>query len=534
MPILNQIRLPLRFKMLIAILLIVFTITCTITYLMARIFHDDKASYINDLTSSLALSLSKEVNTSITGYRDRLLLFTRLIYDREISQQHKSRLVKQIFEDFQEFIAIGISEEGVEPVYIYDFNRLDVVDLDQESIRNYREENLPSTDSLEHGQGFVENSTISPELPSLSLSISHPHPDDGRPVIVTAIISLEKLLKITTTSQSHDSFIIDSRGTILIHPELSHVINRSKADWLPDLDALHHGLSKTISLKLDYKNEKFIAAFAPTDFADLLVGVQISEKIAFLTAREFLNRLLLTSFSFLIGAAAVGLFLSRHITGPLEKLTRATREIARGNFTIKIKPESGDEIGTLTDSFNKMAEELDAREKALVEAEELATKDGLTGLYNHRHFQETLANELTRSKRYNLQFSLIFCDLDHFKNYNDTNGHLEGDYLLKGLGKILGTRLRENDTLARYGGEEFVIILPETSKAEGKKVAETLRQIIADHPFKGESTQPLGRVTASMGVSSFPEDGDTGPDIIQHADQLLYKAKAAGRNLVCV
>jgi diguanylate cyclase (GGDEF)-like protein len=199
-----------------------------------------------------------------------------------------------------------------------------------------------------------------------------------------------------------------------------------------------------------------------------------------------------------------------------------------------MKRDSRDEIGDLTESFNKMAEELDSREKALIKAEKLATRDGLTGIYNHRFFQESLAKELKRSTRHKLQFSLIFLDLDHFKNYNDTNGHLEGDFLLKELSKMIGDRLRTNDILARYGGEEFVIILPETTKEEGGKLAEELRILIEEHPFPGDDKQPLGKVTASMGVSAFPEDGKKPHDIIDRADQLLYKAKGKGRNTVCL
>ena len=105
---------------------------------------------------------------------------------------------------------------------------------------------------------------------------------------------------------------------------------------------------------------------------------------------------------------------------------------------------------------------------------------------------------------------------------------------IKELGKILGGQLRQNDILARYGGEEFVIILPESSKGEAYSVAEKLRKTIEKREFKGEKTQPLGRVTASMGVSTYPEDGSTGPEIIKHADDLLYEAKRKGRNMVRV
>lgn len=182
----------------------------------------------------------------------------------------------------------------------------------------------------------------------------------------------------------------------------------------------------------------------------------------------------------------------------LEQLTRANAELKEANLALK----------------------------------ELAVHDGLTALYNHRYFEEAFALEVARSKRYGKQCSLIFMDVDNFKMYNDTNGHPQGDALLKTLAQLMTTHLRICDTAARYGGEEFVLLLPETPKEAALGVAEGLRRRVAEHPFPGGETQPLGKVTISIGVAGYPMDGMEAPQLLDFADQLLYKAKNSGKNMV--
>jgi two-component system, cell cycle response regulator len=174
-------------------------------------------------------------------------------------------------------------------------------------------------------------------------------------------------------------------------------------------------------------------------------------------------------------------------------------------------------------------EELQEANDAL---KEMAVRDGLTSLYNHRYFQEALTRELSRSRRYQKECSVIFMDVDHFKTYNDTHGHPEGDSLLKRLSDILMDHVRSSDLAARYGGEEFVLLLPETTKDSALRMAETLREKVELEPFRGREQQPLGKVTISVGVATFPADGADPPSVMAFADQLLYKAKHGGRNMV--
>jgi diguanylate cyclase (GGDEF)-like protein len=163
----------------------------------------------------------------------------------------------------------------------------------------------------------------------------------------------------------------------------------------------------------------------------------------------------------------------------------------------------------------------------------LAITDGLTQLFISRYFQQKLHEELVRSKRYGHPFSLIMTDIDHFKKFNDTYGHQQGDVVLAMTAKIFKRVSRETDIACRYGGEEFAVILPETDLESAKGVAERFRNEVETFGFPGLKGGEL-KVTISVGVASFPDHAETEKTMIEKADKALYAAKEAGRNNVQV
>jgi diguanylate cyclase (GGDEF)-like protein/PAS domain S-box-containing protein len=165
-------------------------------------------------------------------------------------------------------------------------------------------------------------------------------------------------------------------------------------------------------------------------------------------------------------------------------------------------------------------------------AQKSAATDGMTGLFNRKYFDNFVKEQLIKAELQGGNCSLIMLDVDNFKHYNDTNGHQLGDEVLKKAAKILQTSIRQSDMVARYGGEEFVVVLPGTAKKMAEAIAEKLRLIIETTEFENEGSQPQGKLTASFGVSSFPENGNDPETLLKGADHCLYIAKEQGRNKV--
>ncbi len=164
--------------------------------------------------------------------------------------------------------------------------------------------------------------------------------------------------------------------------------------------------------------------------------------------------------------------------------------------------------------------------------EDLSVTDEMTKLANFRHFKNLLKQEHERAKRYGISYTIIFCDVDHFKHYNDRNGHPAGDDVLRGVAEILRKNSRTVDVAARYGGEEFVVLCPQTTHESAFSLAERIRSSIEKHPFLHAESQPLGKVSISIGLASFPFDGLNPEDVLKAADNALYYSKKNGRNQI--
>ncbi|MDQ4134617.1 MAG: GGDEF domain-containing protein, partial [Pseudomonadota bacterium] len=156
--------------------------------------------------------------------------------------------------------------------------------------------------------------------------------------------------------------------------------------------------------------------------------------------------------------------------------------------------------------------------------------DPLTGISNRKHFEEMLIKAIEHAGAHKLPLALILIDIDHFKRFNDTYGHLTGDQVLRLVGVTMRERVRSKATLARFGGEEFGVILPETSLESARSTAEQIRENVMSRELVKRSTgESLGKVTVSLGIASFRK-GDTAISLLERADQCMYMAKRAGRN----
>ncbi len=162
----------------------------------------------------------------------------------------------------------------------------------------------------------------------------------------------------------------------------------------------------------------------------------------------------------------------------------------------------------------------------------LVNVDELTGVYNHRYFQNILSEHIDKASENNKSIFLLFIDIDHFKYYNDLYGHSAGDVVLGSIGEVLKKNVREQDVVARYGGEEFAVILPDVSEEEAFNIGNRLRDAVENTYFDGEENQPNGKITISVGVSSYPLKAKTKKELINTADDALYRAKFFNKNRV--
>jgi len=277
------------------------------------------------------------------------------------------------------------------------------------------------------------------------------------------------------------------------------------------------------------------------------LAATVTRDAAYKSLRESGNGLL-----FFGGSAILAIFLltfasARTILKPILALVDGAKKVSDGEF-VELPVHGADEIAELTRAFNEMAHAVRDGRKKLEEArdelahsneglkeanralEALAITDGLTGLYNHRHFQETLEKEMRRCEREGRKMSLLLLDLDHFKQYNDRWGHTEGDAALRRVAGQVMKSIRSTDMAFRYGGEELAVLLPSCTKDQAVDVAEKIRVAVSSNPQRPGRFG--ARTTISIGVATFPEDGRVSRGLVDASDAALYAAKAQGRDRV--
>jgi len=255
----------------------------------------------------------------------------------------------------------------------------------------------------------------------------------------------------------------------------------------------------------------------------LLDGLQLLQKIR--TKSPMTRVLILTSFASVassVQALKDGAF--DYLIKPFESLDAVSCAVRRAVEHIELARKREAE---LVDSLIRKNMELGQLNKVF---HDLASRDGLTGLYNHRFVQNTLQLEFERAQTTGSLLSVIVLDVDHFKDYNDTHGHLMGDYVLKSLADLLQQNVRDIDIVARWGGEEFVIVCPKCTAESAHALAARLCKTIAAHPFEGRETQPKRCISVSVGVAAMTLRTLDPSELIRAADAAVYEVKRNGRD----
>ncbi len=274
----------------------------------------------------------------------------------------------------------------------------------------------------------------------------------------------------------------------------------------------------------DYDGRRVVGRLTPVSQMRWGVAAEVGREAAYATITRMRNVTLALIATVLVGIGLTAYLLALTIVRPLNRLTAAAARVAADDLEIDLPVESRGEVGYLTAVFNRMVSRLrHGRE----ELQKLSITDGLTGLYNRRHLMETLTAELEQARNL-YPVAVLMIDIDHFKQYNDSEGHLAGDALLVQVASVFRGAIRDDDYAARYGGDEFLVLLRATGHQEAVPVAERLQAHVA------QATTAGGHVTVSVGIAAFPTHGTTPEALITRADAALYEAKKSGRNRIAL
>ncbi len=384
-------RIPIRFKILIIFLLLISLGVGGITFTMANLFHTDKTAYIHDLTSVRALNTANEVEALLTGYLERLGVFSRIMASTRLLPEQKNELLSQLFEDFQEFVCVAQFQGQIEKAMVYDVASLEAEGLEKVDLLNYRLQHPFPESFFASDEAYIENSTVSEGLPTLTLSVHQPAGEGEPPLVTSATVRLEMLRRLALGIKGFEIFLADSGGKLLAQSNPD-----GSAPNLLELPPMELAQGMVQAMEYSVGGQEVIGAFARTQGHDILVGVHIPKSAAYLSSQELLKNLLAVALGLLIVAALVSLFWSRYITRPLERLTAAAKRIGQGQFDVKLNLNSRDEIGDLAGSFNQMAVELNDRETELKHAHTQLVQSEKLAAFGQ--LGAGIAHEVTRSK----------------------------------------------------------------------------------------------------------------------------------------
>lgn len=322
----------------------------------------------------------------------------------------------------------------------------------------------------------------------------------------------------------------DSR-TIVVRPDGRSVVQVGIAfDTFPAATLRH--LQQADGATVGYTAPDGVAVLsvaAPVSGTDWMAIAEIPATTAYADIRLLRNTtvMLVVVLLLVVGSLAYGLGLL--VVLPLERLSHAADQVAGGDLEVNVPVSGGGEVSQLTRVFNDMVRRL---REGRAELERLSVTDELTGLANRRHLDDELEREVRRHERHKHAFGVLMLDVDRFKALNDTHGHPAGDAVLTQLARVLEECTRKGDTVARFGGEEFLVILPETPIEGATLLAERIRAATEGYRFAIEESGAELKVTVSIGVAIFPQEGRTPELLIAAADQALYRSKQDGRNRV--
>ncbi len=358
----------MRFKILMGLLVLVTTVVAIITIAMTNLFHNDKHIYLHDLTGAAAVQTADEIKARLTEYQQKAQVFARFLYNSDLTRKQNNKLISQLFGDYPEFVAITVDAPKRGSVTAYDANQINELGIKRKQFEQYRKQHPLPLDAIRAGEKYLENSTISSILPTMTMATTASIGGSRKAVVVSAVIRLDDLMGIVRRSRIFDTYLIDNHGEILVSSGGGYKEQDKAVDWIPDLASLQYEQSAGISKEYKFHGKDMVGGFSRVDYGNLVTATQIPMSAAYLSARELLQDLFIIALVLLVSAAILGLIWSNRLMQPIKHLSEATEVLGKGRYDIHVKVSSRDEIGGLANSFNLMVDELQAREHDLIDA----------------------------------------------------------------------------------------------------------------------------------------------------------------------
>ncbi len=358
-------QIQIRFKIMVALMFVVTAVVSVITYTMTNMFHQDKKSYISDVSALVATHAAAEVDAVLASYADRLLASSRIYADADLDPAARQRLLRGVLAEFPALISLNVLRDGQEVASLYDGGALEEAGITRDAYAARLAAEPLTAGALPERAPLVESYAVSDRLPALKLSVATAPSPDEPPLVLVAVVRLDDVQRIARASTAFDLSFFDDHG----RPLFANDATRLAGLELPPSAQGLEGRVVAQAREFRLNEVEMIGGFAPTQIGGLTAAALVPRSAAYFASRNLLSRLVVIAAVLLMAAALIGMVWSATLTRPLSRLMTATQAVAKGRFDVHVEVKSGDELGTLGQSFNRMATELDDRENALKQAQ---------------------------------------------------------------------------------------------------------------------------------------------------------------------
>lgn len=538
-----KVKFPLKYKIFSVVFIIQLAVVSIFIHSFVKFFKDDKTISAYEMNAQTIAELKGKFESKVFLIVEKLKAMTALIEKNQFTQLklvdyldlENNRAVQSLFH-FTEF-------GPTSPFQLVEkSDKLNTPDMTAYfgKIYDTNKSQFPLFWRFDwNNQSYVGMGiTISYTIETNGVEANKNH-------IFFIIFNQNELFQLKNKNQLAETAVFTRNGQV-VHSKTE--LSQEALKFITTLPSFRNSIQNKSIIQVsqqDIGGKNYLISTQTQSFGDLVTVTMIDTATAFAGVKSVYMRAFILAVASVLFSYFVAMYLSSTITQPLSSLTRQMQNMSKGQLDVVVDVKSKDEVGFLAFNFKQMAADLKNSKQELLDLnrdlenkvaertkqlEELTIKDPLTGSYNRRFFDNKIAEEIRRSKRSGTPVGLLYLDIDHFKKYNDQNGHPEGDQLLINFAKTARSILRAGDFFCRLGGEEFCVVTVNTDIEGVKVLAEKVRSTIYNTDFKFGEKQPLGRLSCSIGVSVFPDFASDPESLVKTADEALYKAKQGGRN----